>query len=385
MIVRLAMMCVLLAGCSTARPVDDTRRCASEADCATVHPPGIADPGSPDFHAQLVVSVGYRLDTCAQCHGDDFSGGLAGKSCLGCHTQGPTSCTTCHGQPPDSGAHPKHARFDCSQCHLKPMVYTDAGHLFASDGSLITQAQITFGPLPTTGGAQPSWDGTSCAGTYCHGAAQPMWTGGPSQAACGTCHGAPPASHAGRNTQCSLCHPGDPARHVDGKLDVGDGSGTCLACHPSPGGPHASHTQALHRLRPALGCGECHFVPTTVDSPGHIDHPDAIVFPAGTSALARSDEASPSFDRASSTCSDVYCHGGGGVLAADQSPGVQRIPGWVTGSDAAVCGGCHGIPPKDGAHAPTLQLTDCHQCHRTVDATGALAPATHINGIVDGP
>jgi predicted CxxxxCH...CXXCH cytochrome family protein len=394
MIVRPALVMLLLAGCSTARPVEDGRRCASEADCATVHPPGIADPQSPDFHANLVVSIGYKLDTCAHCHGDDFSGGLSGKSCLGCHADGPTSCTTCHGQPPATGAHPTHARYDCSQCHVKPMVYTDVGHLFASDGSVIPTAQITFGALPTTDGAQPIWDGATCASVYCHGATlndpaathtTPRWTGGPPEASCGSCHGAPPTSHAGRNTTCSLCHPTGAPKHVDGKVDIGDGSGTCQACHPSPGGVHASHTQATHRIAAPLGCGECHLVPTSVDSPGHIDHPDPIVFPPGTSALARTDSANPTFTPAGATCSDVYCHGGGQLLAADSSPSIRRTLPWAPGGDGAVCGACHGIPPADGAHAPGLQLTDCHRCHRTVDASGALQPGTHVNGVVDGP
>src|SRR6185369_10510634 len=125
-----------------------------------------------------------------------------------------------------------------------------------------------------------TWDGARCNNVYCHGAATPAWNGGSGEAQCDSCHGNPPSSHAGRNAQCSLCHPTDAAsngaRHVDGKVNIGDDSGTCLACHPSPGGAHASHTQAKHELAPKLGCGECHFVPTQVDDPGHIDHPDAI-------------------------------------------------------------------------------------------------------------
>ncbi len=376
------MTLLLLAGCSSPRPVDDGRRCPTEAACTTVHPPGIADPDSPDFHAGLVVSTGYRLDTCAQCHGADFAGGLTGKSCLGCHEQGPTACTVCHGQPPATGAHQGHTRYDCSQCHVKPASYTDVGHLFNADGSSIPKAQITFGAIATTGGVKPGWDGATCTNTYCHGASTPAWAG---TAVCGTCHDVPPASHAGRNTQCSLCHPSGEARHVDGKLDIGDGSGTCLACHPSPGGAHASHTQALHRLAPALGCIECHAVPASVDSPGHIDQPDAMVFPPNTSARARTDGASPSWDATTTTCAGVYCHGGGAGLAADHAPSVVRTLSWAVGAGGAVCGACHGIPPADGVHAATLQLTDCHDCHRTVDASGALLPATHLNGIVDGP
>jgi predicted CxxxxCH...CXXCH cytochrome family protein len=126
-------------------------------------------------------------------------------------------------------------------------------------------------------------------------------------------------------------------------------------------------------------------VPTTVLQPGHIDHDRAIVFPPGTSVRARTDEAQPAWDRTSGRCSDVYCHGGGKLLAADGAAGIRRTPSWVPGSGAADCGACHGLPPADAAHSPTLTLLDCHRCHRTVDATGALNPATHLNGVVDGP
>ena len=86
--------------------------------------------------------------------------------------------------------------------------------------------------------------------------------------------------------------------------------------------------------------------------------------------LARTGGANPTWDAASLTCSNVYCHSG-------------KAQNW--NSTQLICGGCHGIPPSDAAHLPSFQLTDCHNCHRTVDATGALKPGTHINGVVDGP
>jgi predicted CxxxxCH...CXXCH cytochrome family protein len=280
-------------------------------------------------------------------------------------------------------------------------VWTDAGHLFHADGSVIGSAQVTFGALAQTSGAQARWDGETCANVYCHGATisdtaatlrSPSWNGGANDGACGTCHGLPPSNHA--NPRCNECHVRvvdangaliGGSLHVDGKVSLGDDSGTCLACHPSPGGAHASHTQATHRLAAPLTCTECHLVPNALMSPGHIDHDQADVFPAGTSALARTNSAKPSWDRSSSTCSDVYCHGGGQLLAADGAASIRRTPSWIQGSGPAECGACHGIPPVDAAHAPPMTLADCHRCHRTVDATGALQIATHMNGIVDGP
>ena len=80
------------------------------------------------------------------------------------------------------------------------------------------------------------------------------------------------------------------------------------------------------------------------------------------------------WDRSSATCA-TWCHG-------------AARPIW-TKTGQAVCGSCHGIPPADAAHAPTLQLTDCIKCHtKSVDANGypvvdANNHSEHINGQID--
>jgi predicted CxxxxCH...CXXCH cytochrome family protein len=400
---RFALVLLLVVGCSTARPVDEGRRCATEAACTAIHPAGILDLESPDFHGALLRSLGYAFATCQKCHGTDFSGGTSGKSCLTCHGGGPTSCTTCHAQPPATGAHLQHQRFDCTECHVKPAAYTDVGHLFAANGSLLATPQVTFGALARTGGAQPSWDGARCAYVYCHGATLPDTAGlghtprwnSASDGQCGTCHGLPPSDH--HNPRCVECHARvvdaagqlrSGALHVDGLISLGDDSGTCAACHPTLSGAHQSHLGATHRLRPPLGCGDCHAIPAAVTSPGHIDHDRAQVFPADSSGLARADGASPSWDAASGRCASVYCHGGGAALGADVSASIVRTPTW-NGPQGATCGACHGVPPADAVHAPTLTLAACHQCHAaTIDESGALivgATSAHMNGIVDGP
>jgi predicted CxxxxCH...CXXCH cytochrome family protein len=354
------------------------------------HPPGLLDRADREqFHGALAREVGYDLSVCASCHGADFAGAPATPSCLGCHPQKPTACTTCHGAPPPTGSHLAHAApaasrpVDCSECHVKPMVYSDAGHLLADDGKVKTAARVTFGPLAGQGAAPSQTDG-ACA-VYCHGASRPVWGG---QAPCGSCHGAPPAGHA--SDRCGDCHPREPALHVDGKLMLGDGSGTCSACHGTPGNPapptgaHAAHLTATHKLRGPIACAECHSVPDQVGSPGHLDSPPpAEVFP-GPGGLASSDGAKASWDHAAGRCADVYCHGGGQKLAADQAPGIDRTPDW-TATGSARCGGCHGVPPSDGQHDPALRLADCARCHaKTVDAFGAIrVPGSHIDGVID--
>ncbi|HUU26321.1 MAG TPA: hypothetical protein VM123_00785 [archaeon] len=47
------------------------------------HPAGWLDKRSPNFHSIAVNTRG--LDACALCHGEDFNGGISGKSCRTCH------------------------------------------------------------------------------------------------------------------------------------------------------------------------------------------------------------------------------------------------------------------------------------------------------------
>jgi predicted CxxxxCH...CXXCH cytochrome family protein len=360
-----------------------------------IHEAGIMNPSDPNFHGTLVATMGWDLGVCAQCHGSDFAGGKSGVACTTCHAGGPTACTTCHGQPPATGAHVAHAtgaelgrKLDCTECHIKPTVYSDAGHLHPPPG------KVTFGALATTGGAAASYDTTdkSCRGVYCHGGGftdtaatltQPHWVADPTQAACGTCHGLPPSGHAATSTGCANCHSlvvaadrsfVDTSKHVNGAVDFAGGTG-CTACHGQPPatGAHLAHSEAQHRLSNPVACSECHTVPATVTSPGHADG-IAEVFPPGTSGIATTGGAMPTFNAADATCANVYCHGG-------------ARPKWTAGAEAAACGTCHGIPPADDAHAPTLRLTDCATCHpATVDANGAIKTdgvSSHMNGKID--
>jgi predicted CxxxxCH...CXXCH cytochrome family protein len=445
-----AAWAAIAAGCADARPVVDGGAGCGADMRRGIHECGILDPDSPDFHGALIRSVNWDLQSCAQCHGEDFSGGSAQSSCLGCHpgSGGPTGCATCHGAPPSTGAHAAHAAgtiarpFDCTECHLKPRLYTDVGHILGGDGTLLPPpAVVRFGALAAasvdgvTRAGAPSWNGDSaiCSNVYCHGAAfadakaartTPDWKGGASEAACGACHGLPPADHGnGPGARCELCHPAvagaalsvsNPALHVDGQVQLGDGSGACWACHGTTGNPapprdlsgntdpsaigvgaHAAHVGATHRLSAPVLCGDCHVVPTALADAGHIDHDlPATVFPpaALTGSLSAADGAMPAWDHASARCANVYCHGGGATLSTDQSAGLERAPLWTGGTSEAACGGCHGVPPVDGSHQSTMTLDHCADCHpKTMDASGAIivsgAPGAltsmHINGVVD--
>ena len=111
-----------------------------------------------------------------------------------------------------------------------------------------------------------------------------------------------------------------------------------------------------------------------------------------SSSLAFGGGAQPAFDPASARCTNVYCHGAGAKAAGDTSSLLHRDPLWTGGSSELTCGGCHGIPPVDGAHDASMSLGQCASCHpQSVDGNGdivftgswAQRTSTHINGVID--
>jgi len=427
--------------------------CALKPKAYTVHINGWMDPGNTDqFHGRVLRQVVYDLSSCQACHGEDLSGGSANVACQSCHLSGVMACNTCHGSaanaaPPRNldylsatslvtvGAHQSHVTdgamhtaFSCDACHTTPTQPGDEGH-YQKGGQLLT------GPAPVivdSGYAGPfSWDRTSatCTNGYCHApfkdtkAAQisPVWTAvGQHQAQCGSCHGTPPAGHA-TDLPCQTCHRptyvGDQPRsalHVNGEVDLSAPPGSCVGCHgsgddPAPPldvlgrsdpslqsvGAHQEHLGGLHKVSSPVGCKECHLVPASVTSPGHIDHPPpAVVFPPGAGTLAVADGAVASYDPVTATCT-AYCHGSGARLLKDTSPSVNRRPVWNGGPGQAACGSCHGIPPQVTGttyHAGVTSITQCAGCHPAsvtpagnikVDASGH---STHLDGVVQvGP
>lgn len=420
-----------------ARLEDWALRCRAAPRSFNWHEKGWLTPvDNEKFHGRYLRSGGeagaapYPFSECAECHGEDLKGGKTGSSCESCHAEGVTACNTCHGGPdsaappkalngawgtryPGVGAHQSHAkggalgkRFECELCHQKPKDVLDDGHWRKGAVGDVTLAEVALARSSPAGAAEYRSAEATCQNGYCHAPAAadsaatnraPRWTlVGEDQAACGTCHGAPPAGHA--DDRCEVCHvPGstkaqpDPATHVDFKLDLrGDGS-DCSACHAPPDaiafvdlhgraspaertvGAHEKHMQA-GRFRGPMLCGECHKVPTALEAPGHIDSTaPAELFPSG-GGLAFTDGAAPSWNPAAGTCANTYCHGAGSRFARDAAPNKLPRPVWTVATEQVVCGSCHGLPPQDGSvfHAGRT-LADCATCHsESVDETGAI-------------
>lgn len=366
------MLAATVLGCTRERaPVPGC------VDCDGVHPVGFLDEASGDFHGTVLAERGWDLDTCARCHGDDFTGGTSHVACTDCHAAGPTACVTCHGtEGPTSAAHLSHraAGEPCAACHVVPARWDAPGHIVDD----APPAEVTFGaraaltPVALDRDGPPTYEAGSCANIYCHGDAlhapggsltEPVWTMamGP---ACGSCHGTPPPSHA-QGAPCSACHPAD-APHIDGITQVGSTAG-CNGCHgdassPAPPraldgatittalgvGAHRAHLDVPSGLRAPIPCVTCHVVPVALDTVGHIDSP-----------LPAEVDAALGWDRSAATCSTAWCHG-------------DARPRW-TEQGGAACGTCHGVPPTTAPHLATHGLADCVTCH----------DGDHMDGAVD--
>jgi predicted CxxxxCH...CXXCH cytochrome family protein len=240
---------------------------------------------------------------------------------------------------------------------------------------------------------EASYDPTAgqCA-VSCHdlGGAKPrpVWSD-PAPATCNDCHGSPPADHF--PGPCSECHKeanadgtalsGGPL-HMNGKVDLGDGSGGCGACHGSGADPwpstaaHPSHKTPTLTL--PIDCASCHPVPSEVLAPGHLDGVVNVVF----TEHAVDRNQSPTWDAPSASCRGVACHGAGLIEPV-------AAPVWTDASGrAGVCGACHGIPPTEQHTASTdCQRSTCHGTEITGTTTGpVISPsgkALHVNGVID--
>lgn len=394
--------------------------CHGEATPNWIQPLGAAE-SCGSCHGVPPTGLHPQRSDCGTCHSAvmDLAGNFIApeRHVDGTLDLGPLQCNTCHGTTVDGapprdvaggdatslrgvGAHAAHLQASathgpvaCSECHRVPTAWDLPGHV---DTAL--PAEIVFGGLAVSSGASPQYLGetASCAGTYCHAGYTPVWTNPrSSEQACGSCHALPPAFPHPQNNDCSLCHGVVidaqmrflmPDLHVDGRVQVEQ---TCTACHGTTNaapptdlaggseptrlgvGAHQTHLSGGNFSRP-LACGECHLVPTTITSPGHLDplaaDPAEVVLTGPAAAANRN----PRWDRTAATCSGSYCHGPSDALNAS--------PSWVTTVVDLPCTSCHGWPPAP----PHSADTRCWRCHSNIDAQGdILDRSLHVNGEID--
>jgi predicted CxxxxCH...CXXCH cytochrome family protein len=433
-----AALAVLIAACDSTRPIEETAqtfeclRChgyppptavvpghPQNPDCSLCHPttveaddvtlvpggthmnglvertgghaPGYANPAvhGPDA---FDFFAGEGTLQCTDCHGAEYDGGIAQRSCTGCHTVAQpapgfadwlTNCTFCHGTqtpgwtagqinlaaPPEGvlgetdsssprvGAHAAHLEggdrsngFACGTCHTVP---ADLTHITNAVEVTLTASGQLPSPLGTYTAASQS-----CT-TYCHGstittpAPAPQWTAGSLD--CDACHALPPPSgptsggvltpnahefHVGAGAQCATCHVGytdasvDKATHVNGVKNA--------VVVPTTGG-----------TLPIDGwdCADCH---TALDIPAATH---AVPYPTHTT------------DALAGIGACAGCHG------ADYEGGLDGL--------APACSSCHaGVTPAPGF---ADWKTNCTFCHGTrtpgaSTATALAAPPESVEG-----
>ena len=390
----------LLAACS------EDRAAPTEGTWSGVHDPSYADPKSPAFHgAQLRATRWAAMldpenpDACGRCH-DGAPARPAGvtssapgaPSCTKCHDQpgGVLACTTCHDFG-KSGAHSAHLAaspvretpLTCATCHPVPGTPVIGG--FHGDGTV----EIIFDTTVVAGEASYDRSTNSCA-VYCHDQggqrARPTWTE-TTPMACNDCHSSPPAGHY--PGPCTNCHKepnaggtalsGGPL-HLNGRVDLGDGSGKCGACHGSGDSPwpttaaHPAHQSPT--LTEPVACTSCHVVPSTITDPVHLDGTVHVTF----AGLATARGAQPTWDGAS--CSEVACHGANLTDPA-------AVPRWTDASGTqSRCGACHGVPPSQHTPSTDCNRGDCHGSEVSLDVNGVPSITTsgralHIDGIIE--
>jgi predicted CxxxxCH...CXXCH cytochrome family protein len=395
----------------------------SPAFVGSVHPAGIVDPRSADWHGKLAAQHDFAPlhdpaspNVCGRCHAgapvrpeEVVYPAPSATPCTDCHASeaGVFACNTCHGTkdaaypprdacyfgehgPDAHAAHLTGTRFletplACDTCHAVPPPTVFAGE--HANGTV----EVAFARFPEGG-----FDaGSQTCAVYCHAQqgmlTMPHWQAG-EQVECQSCHQSPPADHY--PGQCSDCHaemgasaeslsPG--ALHLNGQIDLGDGGETCASCHGSANS--AAPDDANHRLHlaspltTALVCSDCHPTPSQVKEQGHLDGKVQVVL--GARAHARGQE--PVWNEAEQRCSSVACHGAA-------LPGHALSPSW---GDAVVpagdrCETCHAAPPPP----PHVVRSSCGGglCH--MDEVGLIdsqlrisepGRLRHIDGMVSPP
>jgi len=251
------------------------------------------------------------------------------------------------------GAHQRHLSggpfsnpIACDECHVVP---TTMSH---DDGT----AQLAFGTLARTGGASPAWDRATatCSASYCHGQfpggtplTTPVWTTvDGTQAACGTCHGAPPPPPHSTSTSCQTCHAGYTAASVNLATHL---NGTVEGSPHDPGWADRAQHGTQVNLTGLASCKTCH---------GDLG-------PTSSCGTCHASAGFPSWD---TNC--TFCHGS--TVTGRQNPPVD-IQGRSAATNVSV--GVHE------SHASTTIATflACTECHpaRTASVT---TDAAHVDG-----
>jgi hypothetical protein len=157
-------------------------------------------------------------------------------------------------------------------------------------------------------------------------------------------------------------------------------------------GAHQPHVEGETWSNYSMGnCNTCHPDVKKYDDPEHIDSSTPYAAVVFNNLATGGGELNTSWNRVNGSCDNVYCHGGFEFKQEDsQYPWAyteSSIQGenprmfWqYPGTGQALCGSCHGLPPK--GH---ITATSCNGCHnRVVDENlNIVNKFLHINGKID--
>ena len=398
----------------------------NRTDCGACHAGYTGTTVNATTHVDGTVQ--YTTQTCTTCHGDPARTGSDAN--LVAFSSAPPVDAANASTGAKVGAHVKHLltgaaggpsfsrQVACSECHSAAIPATP---LHANG-----LPNVAFGTLARTGAVTPSYTGSTCSNTYCHGnftngagANAITWNAG--AITCNSCHGTPPGgTHPAGSTlaTCGNCHGNysnatssiiDPAGHVNGTVDLSNMS--CTSCHGAAGrtsvagadlnqassppldtaglatsarvGTHISHVNpaAVGAVYKAIACTECH--PNNTSN-AHSNALRDVVFPVGGAARLSGYAAGFTLGNGTTqtTCA-TYCHGAS--LNATTIGSVGATWSWNS-AVAADCGSCHRLTPGTANHHNAAAVTTCSKCHSgTVNAAGAVLVAgnLHVNGAID--
>lgn len=228
--------------------------------------------------------------SATSCHGtiSPAWGSAGAGGCVTCHspdtatssfkiTAGTTDTakSTIHVSHLNKSHNMRSAAFACTECHIAVSSFSDPGHITGQLPASVTMGSDLAKGLPKLAATplSPSFNGTACSNTWCHGAGLASNTTPPAGVVlsptfgttlltgiasndCGKCHGYPPQSSDHIKTapstyyvasECKSCHPHvlsdgsgfettgaeTIAKHIDGNIDASGGS--CTGCHKSGG------------------------------------------------------------------------------------------------------------------------------------------------------
>jgi predicted CxxxxCH...CXXCH cytochrome family protein len=387
--------------------ITDCGKCHSGAvdgtQVSAAHSNGKIDVNSAtgDLGYPTPKAMGSAAGTCTTtiCHND---GRGVAKTTPTWGTTGGANCTMCHEKRPTTGSHSQHVVNQgmlCTTCHKGAVEGSTPPTLHLSNAVDVfkgSEGDLGYPQRKALGSAYQSCIGGAA---NCHVGTSPVWGTNTNNYQCTKCHGQGVAlanystglSSTGNNKQSA---PGYGGTGVGVNLQTGSVASN-VSSDPKVGS-HDTHMRSLNNLGKPVSCADCHTVPVTPFSAGHmngsslptwsnwVQNKETITGSAIPYTFGKGSVAS-NYDPATGTCSNIYCHG------ATLTDGQNTSPKWndgtyLTGDRSHDCSQCHGYPPTTSTkktHDPVTE-TDCSSCHPhngLRDATDPLAGYDfHING-----